>query len=246
MGTRRKIPPEVADSVLANCRRRCCLCHALRNDNTEKKGQIAHLDHDRSNNDPDNLVYLCLEHHDAYDSRTSQSKGLTIGEVKRHRTVFAAFFARDTHGLAGSHGPVTDADVVTALTVSLDRPAFRTPFRQESSLPRFRKAIAETIQTLNTGKTPQGKQMPSKNDSRDPGLRVKVDEIVEALVALRASFDRLLREGEIRHCGCDVRACPVYFLSEHAAEEMDSRRQAILNLAHDLNPGSPKTFYRLR
>lgn len=246
MGIRRKIPPEVADSVLADCRRRCCLCHALRKDDTEKKGQIAHLDHDRSNNDPDNLVFLCLEHHDVYDSRTSQSKGLTIGEVKRHRKALAKFLARDTHRSAGSSGPATDADVVAALTVALDRPAFRTPFHQESSLPRFRDAIAETIQTLNTGKTPQGKQMPAKNDIRDPGLRDKVDEIVEALVALRAGFDRLLRQGEIRPCGCDVRDCPVYFLSERAADEMDSRREAILELAHGLNPDSPRMFYRLR
>ena len=32
--------------------------------------------------DIDNLAFLCLEHHDLYDSRSRQSKGLTIGEVK--------------------------------------------------------------------------------------------------------------------------------------------------------------------
>ncbi|MDH7972128.1 hypothetical protein QH494_08010 [Sphingomonas sp. AR_OL41] len=34
----------------------------------------------------DNLAYLCLDHHDQYDSRRSQSKGFTVGEVKQYRS----------------------------------------------------------------------------------------------------------------------------------------------------------------
>ena len=52
-----------------------------------KKGQIAHLDRDPSNNALDNLAFLCLPHHDEYDSTTSQSKNLTIHEVKRYRAM---------------------------------------------------------------------------------------------------------------------------------------------------------------
>jgi len=33
----------------------------------------------------DNLVFLCFDHHDEYDSRTSQGKGLTAGEVSFFR-----------------------------------------------------------------------------------------------------------------------------------------------------------------
>jgi len=44
------------------------------------------LDRDPSNSDPENLAFLCLEHHDQYDSRPSQSKGFTPEEVKRYRT----------------------------------------------------------------------------------------------------------------------------------------------------------------
>jgi hypothetical protein len=58
----------------------------LRKDTREKKGQIAHLDHNCANNNIGNLAWLCLEHHDQYDSRTSQSKGLTQQEVKKYRT----------------------------------------------------------------------------------------------------------------------------------------------------------------
>jgi len=65
----------------------------LKQDNTEKKGQIAHLDHDPSNNEPDNLVFLCFDHHDQYDTPPSQAKGLTIEEVKRYRTELSLHFA---------------------------------------------------------------------------------------------------------------------------------------------------------
>lgn len=50
-----------------------------------KSGQIAHLDGDSSNNTSDNLAFLCLVHHDQYDSKTNQSKNLTITEVKTYR-----------------------------------------------------------------------------------------------------------------------------------------------------------------
>ena len=36
----------------------------------------------RNNNQADNLAFLCLEHHDSYDSSTSQSKGFISREVK--------------------------------------------------------------------------------------------------------------------------------------------------------------------
>ena len=50
-----------------------------------KGGQIAHLDHNSHNNVLDNLAFLCFDHHDEYDSVTSQRKGLTAGEVKEFR-----------------------------------------------------------------------------------------------------------------------------------------------------------------
>jgi CheY-like chemotaxis protein len=43
------------------------------------------MDHDPANNKLDNLVYLCLRHHDLYDTTQSQSKGITIGELKHYR-----------------------------------------------------------------------------------------------------------------------------------------------------------------
>ena len=85
MAKRRKIPKSVEVAVFERSGRRCCVCVAIRGDCSEKKGQIAHLDKDPGNNDPCNLCYLCLEHHDEYDSTTSQSKGLTEAEIRRYR-----------------------------------------------------------------------------------------------------------------------------------------------------------------
>ena len=50
-----------------------------------KPGQIAHLDKDPANNSEENLAFLCFEHHDQFDSRTSQSKNLTRLEIERYR-----------------------------------------------------------------------------------------------------------------------------------------------------------------
>src|SRR5690242_12780648 len=77
MANRKKIPPAIVADITTESRRRCCICFGLKQDSTEKKGQIAHLDHDPSNNAPDNLAFLCFDHHDQYDTPPSQAKGLT-------------------------------------------------------------------------------------------------------------------------------------------------------------------------
>lgn len=81
-GQRKKAPkPTVAD-VLVNFGRRCPLCFGLHSDASVKQGQIAHLDGDRTNDDENNLAFLCLAHHDLYDTVTSQSKGIELSEVR--------------------------------------------------------------------------------------------------------------------------------------------------------------------
>lgn len=85
--TPRKVTPKDNETeVLTKSRRRCLLCYYLDGDLSEKKGQIAHLDDDRTNYAIDNLAWACLEHHSEFDSRTSQHKNYTIHDAK---------FARD-------------------------------------------------------------------------------------------------------------------------------------------------------
>ena len=83
--SRTTLPTEIRNRVLVDCRRRCCICYGLHRDTKRKRGQIAHLDQNRNNNALDNLAFLCLEHHDEFDGRTSQSKGLTPQEVRQFR-----------------------------------------------------------------------------------------------------------------------------------------------------------------
>ncbi|MFB3890538.1 MAG: hypothetical protein ACE15C_00800 [Phycisphaerae bacterium] len=84
-GKRRSLSREDEVALWAKCRRRCCLCFVLDRDDSEKKGQFAHIDHDHSNNSKNNFVWLCLHHHDSYDSRTSQTKNYTQREVRSYQ-----------------------------------------------------------------------------------------------------------------------------------------------------------------
>lgn len=85
MSKRSSVPKDNETEVLVRSRRRCCLCTFLNGDLSIKKLQIAHLDRNPRNNKVDNLVALCLDHHDEYDSKTSQSKGITTKEIKHYR-----------------------------------------------------------------------------------------------------------------------------------------------------------------
>lgn len=82
---RKAVSPTNQADVLLRARRRCCICFGLNRDTSIRQGQIAHLDGDPSNNDLDNLAYLCFDHHDQYDSKTKQSKNFTEREVKHFR-----------------------------------------------------------------------------------------------------------------------------------------------------------------
>jgi hypothetical protein len=79
---------------MVRARRRCCICFHLDSDLSVKELQIAHLDRDRTNNTPQNLVGLCLPHHDAYDSRRRQTRNFTAGEVRIYRDALDAILAK--------------------------------------------------------------------------------------------------------------------------------------------------------
>jgi len=84
--TRRKRIPVAAEIALfSKSRRRCCICFGLNSDMEPKEGQIAHLDKNPANPVESNLVWLCLQHHNQYDSVTSQSKNLQPHEITMYR-----------------------------------------------------------------------------------------------------------------------------------------------------------------
>jgi hypothetical protein len=96
MRRRRSVLNAVQTDVLLASRRRCCLCVFLDRLDTERKGQVAHLNHDPRDRRFENLVFLCLEHHDEYDGKTSQSKGYTADELRTCRD--RLYMENDPHG----------------------------------------------------------------------------------------------------------------------------------------------------
>jgi len=94
---RKKTLSGVQTAVLAQSARRCTLCFHLNGDLSEKLGQIAHLDEDRTNRAEDNLAWMCLDHHSLYDSKTKQHKNYTIHEVKVARARLYRLVAEGKH-----------------------------------------------------------------------------------------------------------------------------------------------------
>lgn len=91
--TRKTISPTVQADLLLKARRRCALCVGIDGNDSERPGQIAHLNGDHSDNRLENLVWLCLEHHDKFDSKTSQTKNYTQIEVRNYRESLYARYA---------------------------------------------------------------------------------------------------------------------------------------------------------
>jgi hypothetical protein len=134
---------------------------------------------------------------------------------------------------------VDDHVVIERFVEVFDRPAFHTPFDQESSLPAFHQAIGDTIQALNTGiwQTREGKEierLPSRHQLLSRKLRDELALVVRDLTELRARFEKLIREGEIRPCGCNAPDCAVFFFSPDAAQQMDALRREVIARVHGL------------
>lgn len=75
-----KIPQTTVDQLMFNADHTCCIC--------KQKGrsvQINHMSGDPSNNDYDNLIVLCLEHHEAVSRKSSMVKGYSVGELKLYK-----------------------------------------------------------------------------------------------------------------------------------------------------------------
>jgi hypothetical protein len=105
---RKSLPKSTEVAVLLQSRRRCCICYGLDCDTRLKSGQIAHLDRNNANHSASNLAFLCFNHHDEYDSISSQRKTFTIGEVQE--------FRRELYGTInkGFAQPVHFGEIITS------------------------------------------------------------------------------------------------------------------------------------
>jgi hypothetical protein len=156
------------------------------------------------------------------------------GEYLLHRFVRGVEFPEaepDIRKFVDDFPELSDALVLMAAV--FDRPAFRTPFQHESSLPAFQQAIEDTIGALNTGvwRTREGtdiRRIPSVHHLKDPRTREVLTQVVRQVDELRRIFVSRLRDGEVRPCGCGKANCPTFMIRPRAIEELDRARGRIL------------------
>lgn len=100
MAKRKRIPSKTVDKVLIQSQRRCCLCLMWDADDQRKEGQIAHIDRNNENNAEENLAYLCLDHHNEYDTVPKQTKRLQPAEVREAKRQLLDCLAKDENSPA--------------------------------------------------------------------------------------------------------------------------------------------------
>ncbi len=128
---------------------------------------------------------------------------------------------------------LADTDTLSLMAAVFDRPAFSTPFQEESSLPDFQKAIEDTIAALNTGiwRTREGdtiRRLPSLHTLKSSTLRDGMAQVVSLVDEVRRTFKRRLTDGSIKHCGCGDASCPVFIMDRRACQELEKARSRVL------------------
>lgn len=147
----------------------------------------------------------------------------------------------DLRNFAQATTPQSDDEILALMAGLFDRPAFYTPFHQESSIPAFKKAITDTIEALNTGihRLRDGteiRRIPSRHAIQSQETKRALAQIERMLGELRAKYEEYVKNGNIRPCGCDAPDCSVFFVSSRAAIEMDRLREGILEAFRSLCP----------
>ncbi len=135
----------------------------------------------------------------------------------------------------------SDHEILSLFAQCFDRPAFKTPFNSESSIPAFKKAIDDTIEVLNTGihRLRDGtviRKIPSRHDLQDKKCKEVLSAITDKLIHLRAKYDDLIKSRDIRPCGCNNPECSVFMLSSRASCAMDKLRVEILEIFRSIYP----------
>lgn len=134
MTARPKIPKEIETRVLTTCLRRCCVCYFVHGVTTPKKGQIAHINKKREDHRYENLAFLCLEHHDEYDSTTSQSKNFTPGEIFHYKDCLIEALGNNTRSMQEE---MCEEEEVLVLRSSASQASLLTePWRQRGPWDR--------------------------------------------------------------------------------------------------------------
>jgi hypothetical protein len=135
----------------------------------------------------------------------------------------------------------SDQEILSLIAQCFDRPAFTTPFHQESSIPAFKQAITDTIEVLNTGvhRLRDGteiRRIPTRHNLQDESTKRVLSGVVTKLVELRTAYDAFLESGDIKSCACSVPECSVFFSSLTASRSLDRIREEILDSLRSIYP----------
>jgi hypothetical protein len=185
---RKKVTDTIQTKVVLRSRRRCALCAGLSFDYGQKNGQIAHIDRNPQNNDEGNLCFLCIDHHDEYDSTRRQSKGLTPAELTVYRD---QLHERIEAGLPASKKRLSEwmpeKDLVSELSALANSQSNAKILFFDIRHRRFAERIAQLFELsgwrVNFNETAQGNYNPHYYE----GIEIKgdyaaeVEEIVEIL-----------------------------------------------------------------
>lgn len=221
MAGRRRTPKSVETQVLLESGRRCCICFGLHDDYRRKKGQIAHVDHDPSNTILDNLAWLCLEHHDEYDSTTSQAKGITAYELKEYRLRLASYKAQrpsPTEGVTAQEEAAEPTAEVEWRALSHNETLFTNLQRVDGLPPRLWLAETEHRRAIQVWQ--QLREITSQ--PLDGAFLLKAGRILSCFDLTEWPWRTVCDEGTIEH-----------FSSEEWADSEDEDR--LRELVHLLN-----------
>lgn len=138
--------------------------------------------------------------------------------------------------------PATEVEALSLMTRLFERPAFYTPFQHESSLPAFDRALADTIEALNTGiyRNRDGviiARIPSRFDLPTPAVRETLARTVRALSDLRVAFEAGRKLGTIQPCGCGKAECPTVMVDSETCHRLNDLRRQVLKEAGAVVPG---------
>jgi hypothetical protein len=165
----------------------------LDRDLSTKAGQIAHVDRNSGNNNLDNLVYLCLEHHDEYDRPASQSKRFQPTEIRAFRDYLVA-----TLKVAQIADPVTVLTKCLKLTRSQEL-ALRAGLMQTGVPQELREAISAFSSMI------AGDAEGLRNTYRSSTLLVSEVAYTHFQDSLKAEQEAI-KSAIQRCCGNDVKA----------------------------------------
>ncbi|HVR39297.1 MAG TPA: hypothetical protein VMU84_09390 [Thermoanaerobaculia bacterium] len=193
-GTRKAPRPEVETQIFSDSARRCAICYVLDGDLGRKHGQVAHIDKDRTQSEEKNLVFLCLEHHNEYDGKTSQSKNITAGELREYKKRLTAAIVEGRHLLLPQTKAATEEriEAVRVHDVTLFRQAdglmperlFLNMLDQLTSQNSFLAAHAEAVDHFRNFFSESGNQYIT------PELSERLLEFLDCIDALRSFMAR--------------------------------------------------------